>query len=61
MTLYRPSLRLQSKRDTITASNILNALEGLTVDYLFTGERIGKEVIELKVLSQIKDSSGNSF
>ena len=61
MDLYRPPLLEKSRQDFKTAPHIKEALKGLKVEYHYTGERIGQDLIELTVCTLIEDDSENLF
>lgn len=62
MPLYRPPLLLRSQDDRSTATEVGNALEGLTTDYFYTGRRPGKsDNLELDVCTLIIYADENIF
>lgn len=61
MGLYRPPLLEKSRKDFVTAPTIKEAIKGVKIEFYFTGQRMGKELISLNVCSLIEDDAENLF
>lgn len=61
MPLYNPPLRVRSKKDWNSAPQVFNTLESFEKDYFFTGIRLNKHTIELKVSTVIQDVNDELF
>lgn len=61
MNLYRPPLRENSRIDSNSAPLLNQAIKGRKIEYYYTGQRIGKDLIELKICTLIEDNSDNLF
>ena len=61
MDLYRPPLLEKSRKDHNTSSIIKEALKGIKLEFYYTGQRMGKDLISLTVCSLIEDDAENLF